>query len=128
MNDIQNKEDIKLFVNAFYDAIKNDELLGPIFASKIADDRWPLHLNTMYDFWNSVLFGSAEYRGNPFSKHRQLPISKEHFERWISLFNGVINANFQGDKADETILHANKMRLMFESKLAANHPTRISII
>ena len=117
MNDISNKNDIKCFVDAFYGDIRNDELIGPIFGSRIADDQWPMHLDKMYRFWNTVLFGAAEYRGNPFSHHLALGLEKVHFDRWISLFEKNIKANFKGEKADEVKLRAGKMRMLFESKL-----------
>ena len=39
-------------VNTFYDKIKEDELLGPIFNERI-QDRWASHLETMYKFWEN---------------------------------------------------------------------------
>jgi hemoglobin len=117
MKDISNKEDIKCYVDHFYSSVQQDDLIGPIFNAKINKDEWPIHLDKMYRFWNSVLFGKAEYRGQPFSHHINLGLSKEHFERWISLFEISINTNFKGIKADEVLQRAGKMRLMFEHKL-----------
>ena len=48
--DIQDIEDIKLLVDTFYDNIRKDELLAPIFNDKI-EDRWPEHLEKMYRFF-----------------------------------------------------------------------------
>lgn len=117
MHDIHNKSDIQCFVDGFYGDIRNDELIGPIFAGRIADDQWPQHLDKMYRFWNTVLFGASEYRGNPFSHHLALGIEKVHFDRWISLFHKNIEANFKGNKAEEVKERAVKMRNLFESKL-----------
>jgi len=118
MNDIRNKEDIKVFVNAFYTKVQKDDLIGPIFASKIADGSWDKHLERMYSFWNTVLLPEQDYRGNAFSKHADLPIQKPHFERWIALFSATIDENFEGEKADEAKMRAEKMGLLFQSKLA----------
>ena len=82
MLDINDKEDIKIFVDSFYNKVQKDELLGPIFSSKIPDGNWSNHLERMYSFWNTVLFAHRDYRGNPFSKHASLPIQAPHFERW----------------------------------------------
>ena len=41
--EIENLEDIKLLVNGFYDSVRKDELLSPIF-NKIIVDKWPEHL------------------------------------------------------------------------------------
>ena len=48
--EIENLEDIKLLVNGFYDSVRKDELLSPIF-NKIIVDKWPEHLEKMCRFW-----------------------------------------------------------------------------
>lgn len=117
MTDIQDIEDIKKVVNDFYLKVKNDELLAPVFAARIQENDWEKHLNRMYDFWNTVLFFQRKYKGNPFSKHLGLPITKPHFSRWIELFNETIDKHFQGDKADEAKRRANQIALIFQSKI-----------
>jgi len=117
MNDIQDKEDIKIFVDSFYKKVQIDDLLGPVFASKIPDGNWDKHLERMYSFWNTVLFAHRDYRGNPFSKHASLPIQAAHFERWINLLSTTIDENFEGEKAEEVKIRANKMGDLFQSKL-----------
>jgi len=117
MKDISNKEDVKIFVDAFYEKVRGDELLGPIFDSRIQDEAWPVHLERMYSFWNTVLFGQIDYRGNPFSKHAKLPIFATHFERWINLLSLTIDECFEGEKANEVKLRAERMGNIFQSKL-----------
>ena len=115
--DITGIEDIQLLVNRFYEKIKVDELLSPVFAGRIPDAAWPQHLQVMYNFWASVLFAHNAYHGNPFPKHAGLPIGTHHFDKWIQLFHETIDQNFSGPKADEAKIKAVKMRLLFESKL-----------
>ena len=117
MPDITSKEDIIYFVDQFYSAVKHDDMIGPIFNHKIGSDDWTKHLQRMYSFWNTVLFGEADYRGNPFSHHISLDIDKRHFDRWISLFTKTVQTHFEGPKADEVLWRAQKMRNMFEAKL-----------
>lgn len=116
-NDIKDIDDIKIFVDAFYQKVREDDLLGPIFALRIAFDDWGKHLDRMYDFWNTVLFFQRSYKGNPFSKHAQLPIESEHFDRWLHLFTSTIDNNFEGNVAEKTKDRAGKMAMMFESRL-----------
>ena len=73
-DDIRDKQDVVLMVNSFYDLVKKDELLGPIF-NDIAQVDWESHLPKMYQFWESILFGAATYQGRPFPKHAVVPIS-----------------------------------------------------
>ncbi len=39
-------------VHEFYDRVRSDPLLGPVFADRIAD--WGPHLDRMVEFWSSV--------------------------------------------------------------------------
>jgi len=117
MTDIRNKEDVKIFVDAFYEKVKTDEHIGPVFAAKIPDGNWEPHLERMYSFWNTVLFAVRDYSGNPFSKHASLPIQGIHFQRWVGLFTETIDEHFEGERADDAKGRAEKMGLLFQSKL-----------
>ena len=117
MNDISSKDDIKIFVDKFYQKVRVDQDLGPVFASRIANDDWSQHLERMYSFWHTVLFGARDYRGNPFSKHSSLRIDEKHFSKWINLLTETINSNFHGPKAEEVIKRAHMMGELFQSKL-----------
>lgn len=101
MKDIENITDIETFVDAFYDKVRSDDLLSPVFASKIPDAAWPVHLQKLYAFWNAILFAQTGFQGNPMQKHLSLPIEKAHFTRWLRLFAQTIDENFTGAKADE---------------------------
>lgn len=114
-HDIASLEDIILFVNEFYGKVQQDDLIGPVFNAAIKN--WEPHLQQMYAFWNAVLFGAAGFRGNPFAKHAPLPISVEHFERWLQFFRATITSNFEGEKAEEAIERSEIMAELFLSKL-----------
>lgn len=116
VNDITSLDDIKLFVDAFYTQVQQDQLIGPIFNSVI-QDRWPVHLEKMYGFWQTVLLNERAYSGSPFPPHAKLPIEKQHFDRWLELFNSTIDINFKGDKADEAKWRVAKMAEMFRYKI-----------
>ncbi len=119
MKDIQSREDIALFVNSFYQKIQVDVLLAPIFTEKIEPEAWPKHLETMTNFWASILLSEKNYNGNPFRHHISLKIDSTYFDRWIQLFEKTINEHFEGALAEETKLRANSIRHIFETKL--NH-------
>ena len=114
--DILSLDDIKLLVDTFYDKVREDKLIGPIFDERI-QDRWPQHLAKMYTFWQTVLLGEHTYYGSPFPPHAQLPVEKEHFERWLSLFSNTLQELFSGEIADEAMWRANKMAVMFQYKI-----------
>jgi hemoglobin len=65
--------------------VREDTLLGPIFASRITD--WDRHQARMTDFWSSLLRGTHAYRGTPASAHAALPgFTSDTFARWMVLF------------------------------------------
>lgn len=130
MRDIRDKDDVIIFVKTFYSEVRDDEMIGPIFGGRIEPERWPVHLERMSNFWNTVLFGAPDYRGNPFSHHISLNIDERHFNRWITLFKSVVNKHYEGPKADEAILRADNMKRLFESKLKyiADNPNQLPIM
>lgn len=76
---------IRKVVFTFYDRIRADEVLGPIFAKEISD--WDPHLEKMCDFWSSMLLMTKRYDGRPVPAHVKIPgLDKEHFEHWLDLF------------------------------------------
>jgi hemoglobin len=103
-NDIQNRDDIVLLVNTFYDTVITDSVIGYLFTD-VAKVNWSLHLPKMYDFWENILFSTGNFEGNPMIKHKELnqksKLSEAHFNHWNKLFNATVDALFKGEKADE---------------------------
>ena len=74
-------------VHAFYDKIRKDPALGPIFNRVIAAADWPAHLTKMCDFWSSVTLMSGRFKGSPMQAHIQVgDLRPTHFARWLHLF------------------------------------------
>ena len=78
---------IARLVDAFYDRVRADPMLGPVFADRIAD--WGPHLEQMRLFWSSVALMSGLYHGRPMPKHLPLPVDARHFDRWLELFEAT---------------------------------------
>lgn len=125
-NEILTLDDIKLLVDTFYQRIQSDNLLGPIFNERIKDN-WPVHLEKMYRFWQTVLLEEYTYNGRPFPPHAQLPVGPEHFNQWLALFTKTVDELFIGNKAAEAKWRAGKMAEMFQHKIAhfKNNPLNI---
>lgn len=78
-------------VDSFYDRVRADALLGPVFEARIAPEHWPHHLNNMYDFWSALLLGSGRYDGRPLPKHLAIgELGDRHFVRWLALFKQTV--------------------------------------
>lgn len=75
---------IERLVRGFYARVREDELIGPVFAARITD--WEPHLQRMCAFWSSVALLTGTYHGQPMPRHMPLPIDARHFDRWLALF------------------------------------------
>ncbi len=78
------EEILRDLVHSFYDKVRRDAVLGPIFAARITD--WGPHLERMVAFWSSVALMTGRYHGRPVPAHTPLPIDGAHFQRWLGLF------------------------------------------
>lgn len=116
LNDILTLRDITDLVDNFYNKVRGDKLLAPIFNERIGD-RWPQHLEKMYSFWQTVLLDERTYFGAPFPPHAQLPLDHTHFQQWMLLFIATIDELFEGEKAKEAKWRAARMAELFESKI-----------
>ncbi len=103
-------------VDSFYQKVQKDALLAPVFGDQ-ANVHWESHLPTMYSFWEKVLLGQGDYRGNPFQKHIPLKVETAHFTQWVSLFEQTVDDNFVGPTAEDAKLRANTIAHIFRSKL-----------
>lgn len=117
--DIRNIEDIKDFVDRFYDKVRENGQLAPVFASRIKDDEWPTHLERMYAFWNAILFSETGFQGNPMQKHMTLPIGTAHFDQWLALFRQTIDETYEGPKAEEAKKRAASIADIMNFKIAS---------
>lgn len=89
---------IARLVHAFYHR-RADDVLGPIFASQIAD--WDPHLAKMVDFWSSVVLMTRRYDGRPVPAHVKIPgLERAHFDHWLALFERVARETCPSAAAD----------------------------
>lgn len=75
---------IRRLVHGFYDRIRADDVLGPVFEARIHD--WALHIERLCAFWSSVALLTGVYSGRPMQAHQTLPVDAEHFDRWLTIF------------------------------------------
>ncbi|MGE4373069.1 MAG: group III truncated hemoglobin [Xanthobacter sp.] len=117
--DSKAEQDIHALVHRFYDVVREDPLIGPVFTGNIADDAWPAHLATMCNFWSSVLLKSKSYNGRPLPAHLSLgTITDEQFARWLALFRPVARRTLPPTQAARAIVHAERMADSFRMSMA----------
>ncbi len=111
-----NETMIEQLVRGFYARIRADELLGPIFASRIQD--WEPHLQRMFAFWSSVVLSSGAYHGQPMRMHLPLPVDAHHFDRWLQLFEQTARELFSEPIAYYFIERAHRIARSLELGIA----------
>lgn len=83
------EDDIETMTRVFYAWVREDDLLGPVFAAKIGtkDEEWGPHVAHINDFWSGIFLKTGRFSGNPMAKHAPLPgLTPAHFTRWLELF------------------------------------------
>ena len=104
--DIENRDDIDLLMQIFYQRAMADETIGYIFTD-VAKLDLKHHLPIIGDFWETLLFQSGSYQKhgrNPLMVHGELnekePLLPIHFERWLEIFTDAVDELFFGERSD----------------------------
>lgn len=89
------EDNIRELVFAFYDRVRADTLLGPVFDA-VLHGRWDEHLPKMCLFWGSLVLGDKRYRGNVQQAHQPLEgVEPRHFSRWLHLFLDTVCQRYE---------------------------------
>ncbi len=118
--DIQGRPEIEKLVNAFYEKVRGDDMLGFIFTD-VAHTDWEAHLPRMYAFWETVLFRTGGFVGNPVAAHAKLvpktEMGRAQFDRWLLLFERTVDELFHGERADHIKNCARDMANVLHSRI-----------
>jgi hemoglobin len=118
--DLADRADIERLVNAFYNRVQRDDLLGFIF-NEIARIDWATHLPKMYAFWEMMLFRTGGYSGNPLGAHARLvgltSMGLPQFQRWIALFQATVDELYAGPNAEHIKRAASDMAHVIHARI-----------
>lgn len=115
---------IEQLVRSFYERVRSDPLIGPVFAERIAD--WEPHLQRMCAFWSSVALMTGRYHGRPMEKHAPLPIEARHFDRWLKLFRDTATDVCSPAAAAHVVQRAEWIARSLEFGIAAHRGVRLA--
>lgn len=102
-------EQVSELVDSFYDDIRRDARLGPIFDGVIGDN-WPTHLDRMKRFWRSVMLKTGEYSGRPVPVHMAIPdLREDDFRLWLTMFGQTAHRIFGGGTAPHVLETARRI-------------------
>jgi hemoglobin len=92
------RDQISDVVTAFYQKVRRDETLGPIFAAHVDD--WLSHEEKITRFWANALLYERSYDGNPMRVHMDAgDVTPAHFAIWLPLFDEVLTETLSPDLA-----------------------------
>ncbi|MEI8075605.1 MAG: group III truncated hemoglobin [Bacteroidota bacterium] len=118
--DISSRKDIEVLVAAFYEKVKIDEILGPVF-TEVARVNWEKHMPIMCDFWENAILFTGTYQGNPMDLHihlhKAMPLLQLHFNKWNQIFIKTVDSLFKGEKALLAKQRALKISEVLQSKI-----------
>jgi len=101
--DIAGRAEIETLVNTFYVRVRADKVLGFIF-DQVAQTNWNTHLPKMHAFWETVLFRTGGFTGNPLVAHAKLvpltDMGRDKFDHWLRLFRSTVDDLFAGERAE----------------------------
>lgn len=122
--EIEGRADLTLLVHTFYDRVRKDEELGPIFNTIITD--WDIHLEKIIDFWEQHLFGVHKYHGDPIAVHNQVDelmvhtITAHNFGTWLYYWLHTLDEFFEGRNVEVLKFKARKMQTIFFLNMVQN--------
>lgn len=111
--DLKDRADVHKLVLTFYGKIRKNEEIGYFFNNTIQD--WDAHLEKLTDFWETNLFFTGGFRGNPAMAHAKVDmehnnsITEYHFGIWMNLWFQTIDELFVGEMAQRLKDNARKM-------------------
>jgi len=133
MTDITGRGDLELLLRDFYARAFDDDLLRHVFVDVVHMDL-EQHLPAIVDFWQKVLFNTGTYSGQAMEVHRRvhkrIPLTEQHFTRWLQLWRASLNEGFSGPVAERADAHATRMASVFLRNLtgAPAHPRSLPVV
>ncbi|WP_244640242.1 group III truncated hemoglobin [Devosia pacifica] len=108
---------LKIQLESFYEAVRADALLGPIFEEEVAD--WDAHTERLVAFWSSIMLKSGRYKGNPFAAHTPFAssLTPQHFQHWLHLWSQTAKAVCPPAIAEQLDFKAQRIAASLEAGL-----------
>lgn len=123
--DLDSRENIKTFIELFYDKVLADELLAHIFTD-VAGIDVNVHIPIIRSYWEKLLLGEDVYKRHTMNIHRDLhakfPLTKVEFDRWLSLFIATAREHYAGEKTERAIQVATSIAANMDISLNKKQP------
>jgi hemoglobin len=91
-------EQIDDVVAVFYEKVRKDQTLGPVFANHVS--QWPEHEEKIAGFWRNAICHERKFDGNPQATHMAAgDIKAEHFAVWLAIFDETLTQELPAQTA-----------------------------
>jgi len=128
--DLAGRDDIEALLRRFYGKALYDDMLAEPFA-EIRARGLESHLPVMCDFWETVLFRAGRYRRNALHAHQhvqqRVPLSADHFLRWLTLWNATIDQMYRGPLAEHAKIQAARIATSLHRRLTGTHAAELEV-
>jgi hemoglobin len=118
--DLDHRGAIHDCVVRFYREVVFDEVLEPMF-DEVAELDWAEHIPRLIDYWCRVLLDEPNLARPIIATHSRVhdlePFRTEHFDRWYSLWVGVVAGQWQGPYATKAMAHAARIADVLSRRL-----------
>ena len=101
-----------------------DDVIGYIF-THYAKVNLETHLPIISDFWETILFDEPVYKRGPKAMNvhvdlaKQIPLRRQHFDRWLYLFNTTVDELYRGELATKAKTRAGSISKTIQKRLGA---------
>ncbi|MWV61795.1 hypothetical protein DCO58_07645 [Helicobacter saguini] len=116
-----NDDSINELMDVFYNKVRINPELGPIFNGKVGTDEasWDAHKAKIASFWRLQLLGEQGYNGYPMKAHLELdPFPREFFNTWLGLFEESLNEVYDNPECVGLVLsRANMIAARFQKMM-----------
>ncbi|WP_026839200.1 group III truncated hemoglobin [Gillisia sp. JM1] len=124
--DLKNRADVNKLVLSFYSKVRKNEEIGYFFNNI---QNWDEHMERLTDFWETNLFYTGGFRGNPAIAHAKVDkehnnsIKEYHFGIWMNLWFQTIDELFEGEMAQRLKDNARKMSTHLFLRIYQSRPS-----
>ena len=110
---------IRTVILSFYEKVRRDALLGPVFAEAIGDD-WTPQIERIVLFWLTATGQQRGYEGRNFmpAHLRHASVCAELLPRWLELFRQTSDKHCTSESARALVDIAERMAQTLEIGLA----------
>ncbi len=125
IGDLSDRADIDRLITQFYRRLMVDPEIGHFFTDVVHLDL-DRHIPRIALFWESVLFQSGNFQGDPMLVHLQLhhrsPMEAPHFEVWLGHFGATVDEMFAGTMAETAKQRAYSIAMLMQVKINREVP------